>query len=77
MQDGENTKNENEAGAIMLGFPEHIEFMREWKSALDILSIFNLCFSFLCIGPSYQSSHFLFVTFSHQFLRRMTPLPVS
>lgn len=32
MQDGENTKNENEACAIMLGFPEHIEFMREWKS---------------------------------------------
>lgn len=42
------------------------------------LSIFKLSvFSFLCIGPSYQSSHFLFVTFGHQFLRRMTPLPVS
>lgn len=32
MQDGENTKNENEACAIMLGFPEHIESMTEWKS---------------------------------------------
>lgn len=42
------------------------------------LSIFKLSvFAFLCIGPSYQSSHFLFVTFSHQFLRRMTSLPVS